>query len=198
LTSETFDYTNGESSITTFNPNGTSSTTYYSGPNGTGSVISGLTSSTAAGIVTSPAAAGGVSTTAAVSQADASSDSTVILVTGSNQLIDPGMGNHTIQFATAASADTLVLHSVGSDQILGFDPALGDTLDFNSLLGEAHLSIGQDMSQLGNYLSVVNSNGSAAILFDPTGHGGGSPVALLVNNGSLVATLQTLLKSFET
>jgi hypothetical protein len=43
---------------------------------------------------------------------------------------------------------------------------------------------------------VTNDNGSAAIMFNPTALGGGSQVALLENDGGLVATLQTL-KAFE-
>jgi hypothetical protein len=42
---------------------------------------------------------------------------------------------------------------------------------------------------------MVNDNGSAAIMVDPTGQGGGGQVALLVNDGGLLPQLQTL-KSF--
>ena len=199
MTSETFDYTNGEFSITTYNPNGTGTTQYYSGPNGTGSPIPGIASATATSVEVSSAAAGVVSTTAAAAPAEASPDGAVITVTGSDQFIDPGMGDQTIQFISGATADTLVLHLAGSEQVQGFDPAAGAMLDLSSLLGEAQVNIGGDMSQLGNYLSVVKLNGSAEILFDPTGQGGGSQVAMLVNGvngGGLVAQLQTL-KSFE-
>jgi hypothetical protein len=79
------------------------------------------------------------------------------------------------------------------DQVLGFDPTAGDMLDVSSLLSEAQVNIGSDIAQLGNYVSVVNAAGSAEVLFDPTGHGGGSPVALLVNEGGMVAQIQTSL-----
>ena len=125
------------------------------------------------------------------SPAQTSSDGTVIAITGSDQLIDPGTGNYTMQFMSGATDDTLVLHSGGSDQVLGFDPTAGDMLDLRSLLSEAQVNIGSDFTQLGNYVSVTNINGSAAVMFDPTGHGGGSQVALLVNDGGMVAQIQT-------
>jgi hypothetical protein len=151
-------------------------TKYYTGPDGTGSVVPGLLASTQA---------------AAVSAAFAPSPDTVSTFSGSGQSLDPSPGNHTIQFISGATSDTLVLHLAGSDQVLGFDPAAGDMLDLRSLLGEAQVGI-RDISQLGNYISIADIGGSASIAFDPTGHGGGSQVALLVNGGGLVAQLQTL------
>jgi hypothetical protein len=38
---------------------------------------------------------------------------------------------------------------------------------------------------------VVNDNGSAQVLFNPTGQGGGSEVALLVNDGDQVSQLKS-------
>jgi hypothetical protein len=200
LTSEIADYTNDESAITTFISNDTSSTTYYSEPDGTGSVIGGPfpgpfepdPPAPETSRKVSSAATGVVSTTATSLQAEAPSDGSVITVAGSDQFIDPGTGNHTIQFIAGATANKLVLHLGGLDQVLDFDPAVGDALDLNSLLSEARVSLG-DISQLSNYVSVANLNGSAEILFDPSGQGGGSQVALLVNDGGLVPQLQTLL-----
>jgi autotransporter passenger strand-loop-strand repeat protein/T5SS/PEP-CTERM-associated repeat protein len=179
VTSETLDYANGQSAITTYNANGTASTVDYSGPDGSGSVISSITQ-----------AAGGEAVSAAASP-------DVITISGSGQLIDPGKGSHTIQFASGAADDTLVLHLGGSDQITGFDPAAGDVLNLTSLLSEAGVSLGSDLSHLANYVSVADVNGSAEVLFDPSGHGGGSQVALLENGAGLVTLLQTL-KAFET
>jgi hypothetical protein len=181
VTGVTFDYTNGESAITTYNGSGAGSTIDYSGPDGTGSVIPSITQAT-----------GGAVLSAAV----VAPSSDVITITGSGQLIDPGTGSHAIQFISGAANDTLVLHLGGSDQITGFDPAAGDVLDLKSLLSEAGVSLGSDLSQLANYVSVADVNGSAEVLFDPTGHGGGSQVALLANDGGLVAQLQTL-KAFQ-
>jgi hypothetical protein len=182
ITSETFDYNNGESAIATYNANGVAMTIDYSGPNGTGSVISSIGGSILASAMGTA--------TAIASQADAS-DTATIAIAGSGELIDPGTGNRTIQFVAGATDDTLVLHSGGTDQILGFDPSAGDALDLSSLLGEAGINIG-DISRLANYVTVANANGAAAILFDPTGQGGGSQVALLENDAGLVAGLQTL------
>jgi hypothetical protein len=47
-------------------------------------------------------------------------------------------------------------------------------------------------SHLSNHVSVANVNGAAAIVFDPTGQGGGSQVALLENDGGTVALSQAL------
>jgi hypothetical protein len=101
------------------------------------------------------------------------------------------MGSHTIQFAASATSDSLVLHLSGLDRISGFDPSAGDRLDLSALLSEAGVDIGADISRLANYVSVTNIDGSAAILFDPTGLGGGSAVALLSNSGDPVVQLQT-------
>ena len=65
----------------------------------------------------------------------------VITISGLGQLINPGAGSHSIQFASGAADDTLVLHLGGSDQITGFDPAAGDVLDPRSLLSEAGVSL---------------------------------------------------------
>jgi hypothetical protein len=169
VTQVVFDYTAGGSSVTT---GGT--TTFYTGVDGTGTV-------------TSPAVAG--------APVQTSSDTAVISFTGSNQTIDPGAGDHTIQFIAGGSADTLVLHAGGSDQVLGFNTGAGDTLNLHTLLSEANVDIGGDITQLGKYVSIADSNGSAQVMFDPTGHGGGSQVALLVGDSGSIAQLQTF-KSF--
>jgi hypothetical protein len=172
VTQVTSDYVAGGSSVTV---GGT--TVYYTGVDGTGSITSGP-----------PAAP-----TAAFAQTQSvSPDTAPITFTGSNQTIDPGAGDHTIQFISGGTADTLVLHLAGSDQVLGFNPGAGDTLDLTTLLSEANVNIVQATSQLGRFVSVVNDNGSAQVLFDPTGQGHGSQVASLIGDGGLVAQLQTL------
>ena len=122
--------------------------------------------------------------------ADASADNGTIVVAGSDRLIDPGTGRRTIQLAAGATNDALVLHAAATDRILGFDPAAGDTLDLTSLLAEASVDIG-DVTQLATHISIANVDGSAAIVFDPAGQGSGSQVALLTNDGGMVAQLQT-------
>jgi V8-like Glu-specific endopeptidase len=172
LTRVVFDYVAGGSSVTTYSASGIATTTRYSGPDGTGSVKPATSSSTVS---------------------DSSADSGAIVITGSGQFIDPGAGNHTIQFAAGATNDTLVLHLGGSNQVLGFDA--GDLLNLSALLSEAHVSVA-DVSLLAGYISVADVNGAAAISFDPTGHGGGGQVASLANDGGLMTQIQTL-KSFQ-
>ena len=58
------------------------------------------------------------------------------------------------------------------------------------------VDIGGDIARLSGYISVTDSCGSAQILFDPTGRGGGSAVALLANDASLISQLQTF-QSFK-
>jgi len=183
-TNETFDYTNGESAIATY-MNGVGTMVDYSGPNGTGSVVSSISG----GVL---AFSAGTATLVSSRATAAGSATTGIAIAGSGQLIDPGMGGQTIQFAGGATDDTLMLHSGGTDRIAGFDPVAGDMLDLSALLGEAGVTFGSEISQLANYVSVTNSNGAAAIVFDPTGQGGGSQVALLVGDGGMVAQLQTM------
>lgn len=190
LTSETFDYASGGSSITRYNSNGTSSTIYYSGPDGTGTTIPAITSAPETSSAVAFAAASVISTPAPSAQAEPAPDGTSIMISGSDQLIDPGTGNHSIQFISGAADDTLVLHSGGSDQVTGFNPIAGDQLDLSSLLAEAHVSLA-NISQLGNYVSVANINGAAQILFDLTRHGADSQAALLLNDGSLATQIQT-------
>jgi hypothetical protein len=205
LTSETFDYTSGVqfdstnvgSSIATYNANGVS-TQYYTGPDGTGSAVGspvvssggsmfGGMAATQTGADASSAAADAASTTGASSQAAPGSTGETIEIAGSDRFIDLGVGNDTIAFAAGATSDTLLLHLGGSDLISGFDPSAGDTLDLSALLAEAGVNIGNDIAQLPNYVSVVNLNGSSAIVFDPTGQGGGSQVALLLDGAGMAA-----------
>jgi hypothetical protein len=44
---------------------------------------------------------------------------------------------------------------------------------------------------LANYVHVANTDGAAAILFDPAGLGGGTPVAVLAGDGGLAPGWQT-------
>ena len=166
-TALTIDYTNGQSAITTYSGTG-GSTLYYSGPDGTGSLIAGIT---------------GATTAAAPSTGS-------IVITGTGQTIDPGSAGATIQFLSGAGKDSVVLHAGAADTILGFDPAAGDTLDLRSLFASAGVELGSDLTRLPDYVTVTDETGAAAILFDPTGHGGGSEVALLAGDGGLVAQLQ--------
>jgi hypothetical protein len=130
--------------------------------------------------------AGMGSTTAFLSangHATASATSDPITISLSNSVIDPGPGNHTISFLAGASADTLVLHANGEDVISGFDPGSG-VLDLRSLLSEANVSLNGDIAALNNYVAISNVGSDALVGFDPTGHGGGTTVAVLQGLGN--------------
>jgi hypothetical protein len=110
----------------------------------------------------------------------------------SNQTIDPGASGYTIQFVGSDSGDTLVLHTGGTDQISGFDPTT-DHLDVGALLTEANVNLNGDIAALGDYLTVVDQGPNALLNFDPTGHGGGSTVAVLQGLGSVVTSVSSMV-----
>jgi V8-like Glu-specific endopeptidase len=124
--------------------------------------------------------------------ATASGDPNVITITGSDQLIDPGAGGHTIQFLTGASADTLVLHTDGLDQVSGFDPGT-DYLDMSSLLAAANIDLYGAVTGLGRYLGIIDQGNDAFLVFDPNGRGAGSTVAVLQGSGGTVTDLHGLI-----
>jgi hypothetical protein len=115
-----------------------------------------------------------------------------LTITTSNNVIDPGVGDFTIQFLAGTSSDTLVLHGRGVDQVSGFDPTT-DVLDLRSLLAGANVSLGGDFSALSSYLGVTEQNGNAVVSFDPTGHSGGGVVAILQGLGNTVTGLDKLV-----
>lgn len=156
----------GASSVTIHNPDGSQSTIYYTGPDGTGNPVGG----------------GGGALVA----------ETAIVVSGSGETIDPGAGDHVIQFLPGAANDTLVVHKDWVSTISGFDPSAGDTISLRALLTEAKIDLGGDVSRLALYVSVTGLNGAALVKFDQFGQGGGSAVAVLSDGGPLVAQLATL------
>lgn len=131
------------------------------------------------------------STTSGHQTAATSGDPAVITVTGSDQLIDPGSGAHTIQFTAGASGDTLMVRADAVDQVSGFNPA-ADSLDLGSLLLAAHVDPADNIAELGHYLTIVDQGADALLNFDPTGHGGGSTVAVLLGLGGTLTGLNTL------
>ncbi len=124
--------------------------------------------------------------------AAASVDPNVMAIAGVNQLVDPGVGSFTIQFLAGTSADTLVLHTGGVDQVSGFDPGT-DVLDVRSLLREANVDPHGDFAALSNFLTVRDQGADALLRFDPFGQGGGSTVAVLQGLGGTVTSLDTLI-----
>ena len=135
---------------------------------------------------------GTITTSADTATGIASMDPNTITITSSNQLIDPGMGDYTINFLGSARADSLVLHPGGVDQVSGFDPDT-DILDLRSLVTGTGLKLTTDVSALSNYLTVVDQGADAFLQFDPTGQGGGSTVAVLHGLGATIASLDTML-----
>ncbi len=150
------------------------------------SVTSGMSATTS--FISGAATSKQTASLAAAAQADAN----VITVSGSDQLIDPGAGSHTIQFLASAGGDALVLHAGSMDQVAGFNPG-ADVLDVRSMLSATNIDLNGDVAALGNYLTVVDQGSDALISFDPAGHGAGSVVALLQGLGSTVTGLDTLV-----
>jgi hypothetical protein len=85
-----------------------------------------------------------------------------------------------------------VLHASSVDQVSGFDP-MTDILDAGALLTGANVNLNGDITTLGNYLTIVDQGADALLRFNPTGHGGGSTVAVLQGLGSSVTGLNTLI-----
>jgi hypothetical protein len=116
-------------------------------------------------------------------------DPSVITVSSSDQLVDPGTGSFTIQFLPGTSKDTLVLHTGGTDQVSGFDPA-SDVLDLSALAAGTGLGLTGNLSALSNYVSVADQGGNAVVQFSSAGTGGGGTVAVLQGlGGTSLATL---------
>ena len=93
---------------------------------------------------------------------------------------------------SGASADTLVLHADGGSRCPASILAR-DVLDVRALLAAANVDVTGGVSALRNYLSVVDQGNDAAINFDPTGHGGGSTIAVLQGLGGSVSGLGDLV-----
>ena len=140
------------------------------GENTTTAYISGATSAAPTPIFTS------VNTPSPPSAND------LITISTSNSVIDPGSGSHTIQFIVGTSADTVVLHSGGTDQITGFNLGAGNVLDLRSLLSEVQLNAQDVLPNLGSYFTIADQGADAELLFDSLGHSGGSAVAVLKNS----------------
>jgi hypothetical protein len=127
-----------------------------------------------------------------IAAATTPSDPNVITITGTDQLIDPGVGDHTISFLSGSGGDTLALHNGGVDQVSGFDPTT-DMLDLRSLLAGTGLNLTAGIPTLGDYFTVADQGTDALLRFDPSGHGGGGTVAVLQGLGGSVTELQALI-----
>ena len=163
---EVFNYVSGQSSVQTFNADGSSSTVYYAGLNGTGDGIAALAPIT---IATGAASA-------ALPMSATSPISAVLPVSASGETIDPGPGNATIQFLSGAAYDTVMLNPGSLDHLIGF-AAASDTLDFTALVREAGVTPG--IGSLLGAVTIATQGADALVKFDPSGHGAGSTVAVL-------------------
>jgi hypothetical protein len=118
-----------------------------------------------------------------------SSPNDTITISASNSVIDPGAGNYKMQFLPGTSGDTVVLHVGGSDEISGFNMGAGDVLDLRTLIAETHLDLTTVAANIGSYVTVSDQGTNADLLFDPSGHGRGSMVAILDNLGGAITNL---------
>ena len=85
-----------------------------------------------------------------------------------------------------------MLRADAVDPVSGFDPGT-DVLDVRSLLATANIDLVGDVAALGNYLTVADQGADAVVSFDPTGHGGGSTIAVLQGLAGTVTGLESLL-----
>jgi hypothetical protein len=115
-----------------------------------------------------------------------------ITISASNSVINPGTGSYQMQFLPGTVADTVVLHAGGTDQIAGFNVGAGDGLDLQTLIAGSNVDLAAVSAHLASYVTVSDQGANAALLFDPSGYGGGSVVAILDNLGSTVTNLVAL------
>ena len=132
------------------------------------------------------------SVTAGMNATTAYISGNTITVSQSNVSTDPGAGNHTIQFLAGTSADTLVLHTGGVDEVSGFNPGT-DVLDLRSVLSEAGVNLNGNFAALSGYLTVTDQGLDALLSFNPTGLGGGYGVAVLHGLGSSITAVAALV-----
>jgi spore germination protein YaaH len=112
-----------------------------------------------------------------------------LTISASNSMVDPGAGSYRMQFLPGSGRDTIMLHAGGSDEISRFNMASGDALDLRSVIAESHLDLATVSANLASYVTVSDEGTNAALFFDPSGHGGGSAVAILDNLGSAITNL---------
>ena len=172
-------YTSGRSAITTNPGLASAQMTYYSGLDGTGSMVSGS----------------GLPSAVAASATAASIDRATFASIGPNEVLDPGFGNHNIQFLLGATNSTLVLHDGGVDQVTGFDP-MSDVLDLRAMLAAAHIMLGVGVPSVAGYVTVSDQGTDAVVQFDVSGNSHGSTVAVLHSLGQTVTGIDGLLLRF--
>ncbi len=117
------------------------------------------------------------------------SPSDSIVISGSGFTVELGAGYDKLQFLSGAGDETVVLQAGGTDEISGFNLGTGDVLDLRTLIAQSHLDLATVSANIAAYVTVSDQGTSADLLFDPSGHGGGSVVAILDNLGSAITSL---------
>jgi hypothetical protein len=118
-----------------------------------------------------------------------SSPDDAITISGSGVMVELGAGSSKLQFLPGSSDETVVLQAGGTDEISGFNPGVGDVLDLRTLIAQSHIDLATVSANVGAYVTVSDQGANADLLFDPTGHGGGSVVATLDNMASAITSL---------
>jgi hypothetical protein len=113
-------------------------------------------------------------------------------ITGSDQLVDPGVGSPTIRFLAKFSADTLVPRTGGVDQLSRLNPGT-DLPAVRAMFEHAALDPRGDFAALRDYLTFPNQAADALIGFHPFGLGGGNTVAVSWAPGHSVFNMNTPL-----
>jgi hypothetical protein len=117
------------------------------------------------------------------------SPSDSIAISGSGFTVQFGAGYDKLQFLSGSSDETVVLHAGGTDEITGFNPGAGDVLDLRTLIAQSHLDLATVSANIAAYATVSDQGTSADLLFDPSGQGRGTVVAILDNLGSAITSL---------
>ena len=173
---------------------GTLSSSYLSAARGVLSAVDGTAlndASVTAGISATTAFINSASTNQSAVLASTAQTASITIATP-NIVVDPGAGDHTIQFISGSGGDTLVLHASGVDQISGFDPGT-DVLDLRSLLSESNIDLNGNITALSHYLTIADQGGDALLQFRPTAQGAGTTIAVLRGSGSVITSLDTLI-----
>lgn len=135
----------------------------------------------------------GASSQLASSASAADAATSVLTITDPDQTIALGAGDFNLQFLSGATNETVVLQAGSMDEIGGFSIASGDVLDLRALLASANVPASAVAADPSAYLSVADQSGNAVLAFDPTGHGGGSTIAILDSLGGSVTNVAQLM-----
>ncbi len=97
-----------------------------------------------------------------------------------------------MQFLPGMDLRTTLLSPGITDSVDGFSNT-ADVLDFTALVSAAGLTTNASTHALVGYVTVVDQGQNAFVQFDPTGHAGGTTVAVLQGLGRTVTDSSLLL-----